>query len=79
MSTAAAQGASAPAPKLFDVSDHLSEALSLIEAVYMAAGSLNVVTDRDAIRSVLHHVTLLVTGARDDVDAFGTSMVAVAA
>jgi hypothetical protein len=75
MSTAIAQS---DHPKLFDVSDHLSEALSLIEAVYMAAGSLNVVTDRDAIRSVLHHATLLITGARDDVDAFGTSMMAVA-
>lgn len=79
MSTAMVKGASAPVARLNEVSDHLSEAAHLVEAAWMAAADLSQPAEREAIRSVLHYVTILVTGARDDVDTYRAAKKAVAA
>jgi hypothetical protein len=70
MNTTIAKGASAPVVRFNEVSDHLSEAAHLVEAAWMAAADLSQPAEREAIRSVLHYVAILVTGARDDVDAY---------
>lgn len=74
-----AKGESAPVIRFNDVSDHLSEAAHLVEAAWMAAADLSQPAEREAIRSVLHYVTILVTGARDDVDAYRAARKAGAA
>lgn len=79
MSAAMAQGASAPIVRFNEVSDHLSEAAHLVEAAWMAAADLSQPAEREAIRSVLHYVTILVTGARDDIDTYRATQKAVAA
>lgn len=62
--------AASPAPSLVFVSDHLSEAAHLLEAIWMSAEAMTQTAEREAIRSVLHYASQLVTGARDDVDAY---------
>ncbi|MET4635000.1 hypothetical protein [Kaistia defluvii] len=76
-STTAAKGASAPS--LVYVSDHLSEAAHLMEAIWMAAEAMMQSEEREAIRAVLHYASKLVKGARDDVDAVLGAQKAVAA
>lgn len=56
--------------RLSNVSDHLSEAHHILEAVWMAAANINEASESEAIRTVLHLAQRLVEGARDDIDAF---------
>jgi hypothetical protein len=66
----------ASAPSLVFVSDHLSEAAHLMEAIWMAAEAMMQSEEREAIRAVLHYASRLVKGARDDVDALVGSQMA---
>lgn len=60
----------APTMRLTDVSDHLSEALHIMEAVWMAAADISQSSESEAIRTVVHLAQRLVEGARDDIDAY---------
>lgn len=62
-----------PSVRLSNVSDHLSEALHIMECIWMAAADLNQATESEAIRTVMHLAQRLVEGARDDVDAYRTT------
>jgi len=69
----------ASAPSLVFVSDHLSEAAHLMEAIWMAAEAMMQSEEREAIRAVLHYASKLVKDARDDVDAYRATQPAGAA
>lgn len=71
---AAAEGLpKSSAPRLNNVSDHLSEAVHILEAIWMAAADISQGRESEAIRTVLHLAQRLVEGARDDVDAYPCS------
>ncbi|WEK50963.1 MAG: hypothetical protein P0Y66_02485 [Candidatus Kaistia colombiensis] len=67
-----------PAINLIDVSDRMGDALHLLEAAWMAAGSVSVGSQCEALRAVLGRAAEVFEKARNEIDAYRAATVVTA-